>query len=160
MTRGRNDRAHNHLCTTTAPHLAKIQQWAPACPSAPPTTQDLCTPHFLGGGTRIQCAPGHPMAQSLCVSTTSLSPAFLPYSHPYRLPTTIRTSPPPFLTSGNPAVRSISLPNFSILVKQCRHPPFLFSPYHLRPDHNDNARTVCFITQDAHPLDDHPCHAL
>ncbi len=164
MTRGRNDHAHNHPRTTTAPPTAprppKIQQWAPPRPSAPPTTPYPCTPPLLGWGTRIRYALGHLMPWSSCIIATSLSPAFPLYCHLYRLSTTARTSPPPFSASGNPVVRSVSFPTLSIIVKMMPAPPLPFSPYHQRPDHDDNPRTVRFIAQDAHPFDDHPRHTL
>ncbi len=98
----------------TAAHPTEIQHWPPACPTAPPITQDLCIPHFLGGGARICFMPGLPMPWLSCGGTQSPSPPFPAYSCPYNISTTTGTSPPPFPTSGNP-VGGSSSPSLSLL---------------------------------------------
>ncbi len=163
-TWGCNDCAHNHPRTTTAlptaPCPTKIWHRAPATPAALPTTQDSCIPHFLGGGTPIWCAPGFPQLRSSWIGTPSPSLDSLLDICPHGFSTMAMTSPAPFSTLGNLLVSSISLFYLSIVVKMAPTPSLLFSPYHQHSDRHDNAGTVHFGPQDAHPLDGHFYHAL
>ncbi len=144
----------------TAARPTEHQHWCPPHHATTPATPSSGFPHSLSGGTRICCAPGSLTPHSSFKSTPYPFPCSLSHILFYGSTTMLMTPPSLFSTSGNPVVRSISLLNLSIVVKTTPAPPLPFSPYHLRPDHDDNARTVHFVAQDAHPFDDHPHHAL
>ncbi|PBK93591.1 hypothetical protein ARMGADRAFT_1079894 [Armillaria gallica] len=100
------------------------------------------------------------MSRSSWVATLFRCPPLLPHFHPYGLETTTRASPPPFSTSGNLVVKSVSPSDFTIAVKAAPMPPCLFSPSHRRCDRHDDPQTVHLDIQYGHPLGEHTYHAL
>ncbi|PBK58914.1 hypothetical protein ARMSODRAFT_1027867 [Armillaria solidipes] len=100
-----------------------------------------------------------PILWSSCGGTQSQSPPLQPYSHPYNLSTTAGTSPPLFLTSGNPVVRSVFPFTLSITVKMAPTPPHPYSPCHQHPDDYNDPAIICLDAQGAHPVHEHSLHA-
>ncbi len=151
-----------HRMTTTLPTAARsaeIQHRPPAHPTASPNTWDSCIPYFLGGGARICFVPGLLMPWLSSSGTRSWSPPFSAYSHPYNLSTATGTSPPPFLTSGNPVGRSVFPFTLSVTMKMAPTPHRPYSPCHQCPDNHDDPTTSHLDAQGAHPIHEHSPHA-
>ncbi len=116
--------------TTIAPRIITIQSFPhPLLPAllinnngVPCTLQygqaipDSRIPHHLDGGTWICCVPGSYDAPMIQQQHFILIPQPSYHIFPYGQDTRTTTSPPPFLTLGNPMVRSISPSDIIIAV--------------------------------------------
>ncbi len=108
--------------TATATYLTLIQHWAAPHHTARPHTPNSCISHYLSGGLRVHACFPFPRSSSLYAHSSSRHPPFLAHTSLYTPSSPVICSPPPFLTTWNRAVHSLSISDHKITAEPLSTP--------------------------------------